>query len=69
MQNHELKITKRMIKKHLGLIALEQQSKKKASDTVKLGQHSIGRLSRVDALQQQAIARAIDKRRENEKSS
>ena len=58
-----------MIKKRLGLIALEQKSNKKVSDTVKSGQQSIGRLSRVVALQQQAIAREIDKHRENEKSS
>ena len=40
-----------------------------ASNTVELDQQSIGRLSRMDALQQQAMAKAISIRKQNEKRS
>ena len=67
MQNHELLTIRRIISERLELLALEQQSNEHASCTVKLDQQSVGRLSRMDALQQQAMAKAIDARRENEK--
>ena len=42
---------------------------KDATNTVELDQQSIGRLSRMDALQQQAMATAMSVRKQNEKRS
>ena len=44
----------------------EQQTNADARDTVTLQQDSVGRLSRMDALQQQAMAQAQERRRAQE---
>lgn len=51
------------------LAELEKEDRTNADsrDTVTLQQDSVGRLSRMDALQQQAMAQATQKRREVEK--
>ena len=53
----------------LNLLALEDEKNKTASETVTLDQQSVGRLSRMDALQQQAMAKAVDLRRQIEKKT
>lgn len=45
----------------------EDQTNQDASDTVELQQDSVGRLSRMDALQQQAMAQAQARRRVQER--
>ena len=67
MQNHELKIIKKIINDRLKILTFEGEVNKDASNTVELDQQSIGRLSRMDALQQQAMAKAINVRKQNEK--
>jgi DnaK suppressor protein len=47
---------------------LEASSNADARDTVELQQDSVGRLSRMDALQQQAMAQAAERRRIDELS-
>lgn len=44
----------------------EQAANADSRDTVELQQDSVGRLSRMDALQQQAMAQATERRREAE---
>ena len=51
----------------LNQLALEDEKNKNASETVTLDQQSVGRLSRMDALQRQAMAKAVDLRRKIEK--
>ena len=53
----------------LNQLALEDEKNKTASETVPLDQQSVGRLSRMDALQQQAMAKAVDLRRQIEKKT
>ena len=53
----------------LNQLALEDEKNKTASETVTLDQQSVGRLSRMDALQQQAMAKAVDLRRQIEKKT
>ena len=53
----------------LNQLALEDEKNKSASETVALDQQSVGRLSRMDALQQQAMAKAVDLRRQIEKKA
>ncbi len=69
MQNHELKIIKKIINERLKILTFEGEMNRDASNTVELDQQSIGRLSRMDALQQQAMAKAISIRKQNEKRS
>ena len=49
-------------------LAREDAANADARDTVELQQDSVGRLSRMDALQQQAMAQAQGRRREAEKT-
>ena len=46
----------------------EDEANADARDTVELQQDSVGRLSRMDALQQQAMAQATERRREAERA-
>ena len=69
IQNHELKIIKKIINDRLKILTFEGEVNKDASNTVELDQQSIGRLSRMDALQQQAMATAMSVRKQNEKRS
>ena len=48
---------------------MENKTNKNASETVALDQQSVGRLSRMDALQQQAMAKAVGLRRQIEKKA
>jgi DnaK suppressor protein len=50
-----------------GLLA-EDTANADSRDTVELQQDSVGRLSRMDAIQQQAMAQATGRRREAEKA-
>ena len=50
-------------------LALEDKKNKNASETVTLDQQSVGRLSRMDALQRQAMAKAVVLRRQIEKKA
>ena len=68
MQNHELKIIKKVITDHLKILTFEGELNKDASDTVELDQQSIRRLSRMDALQQQAMTKAMSMRKQNIKN-
>jgi DnaK suppressor protein len=49
-------------------LAREDASNADSRDTVELQQDSVGRLSRMDALQQQAMAKAQERRRAAERS-
>ena len=49
-------------------LALEDEANADARDTVELQQDSVGRLSRMDALQQQAMAQATERRRAAERA-
>ena len=69
MQNHELRIIKKLINERLKILSSEGELNNDASNTVELDQQSIGRLSRMDALQQQAMAKAMAVRKQNEKRS
>ena len=69
MQNHELRIIKKVINDRLKILSFEDELNNDASNTVELDQQSIGRLSRLDALQQQAMAKAMTVRKQNEKRS
>ena len=69
MQNHELKIIKKVISDRLKTLTFEGELNKDATNTVELDQQGIGRLSRIDALQQQAMAKAMTVRKQNEKRS
>ena len=46
----------------------EDSANKDARDTVTLQQDSVGRLSRMDAMQQQAMAQATERRRNQERA-
>lgn len=49
-------------------LALEDAANADSRDTVELQQDSVGRLSRMDALQQQAMAQATERRRAAERA-
>ena len=49
-------------------LALEAAANADSTDTVELQQDSVGRLSRMDALQQQAMAQAQARRRAQERT-
>lgn len=49
-------------------LAAEDSANADSRDTVELQQDSVGRLSRMDALQQQAMAQAQERRRSAEKA-
>ena len=69
MQNDKIRKIKLIINKRLELIDLDEQSNENALKPVELDQQIIGRLSRMDALQQQAMVKAVNIRRQNEKQS
>ncbi|MCK5517052.1 MAG: TraR/DksA C4-type zinc finger protein [Desulfobulbaceae bacterium] len=56
--NIDIKYFEKRLKKRIKAIAEEQEQQKKGSAPVELDQARIGRLSRMDALQQQAISKA-----------
>ena len=51
----------------LEVLECEDSANADARDTVKLQQDSVGRLSRMDAMQQQAMAQATERRRHAER--
>lgn len=56
-----------LIRARLAALDEEDAAGAEARDTVTLDQQSVGRLSRMDALQQQAMARATHERRARER--
>ena len=69
MQNDELKLVKKIINDRLKILTFEWAMNKDASNTVELDQQSIGRLIRMNAMQKQAMAKAMSMRKQNEKRS
>ena len=67
MNSNKWGVIKLVIENQLNDLALEEKNNKNASQTVALDQQSVGRLSRMDALQQQAMAKAVELRRQTEK--
>ena len=57
---------RRVLEARLDALQSENQANADARDIVTLDQQSVGRLSRMDALQQQAMAKATQARREVE---
>lgn len=55
------------LRKRLAELEREDGANADSRDTVELQQDSVGRLSRMDALQQQAMAQAQERRRESER--
>lgn len=62
--NHEL--YRSLLEQRMVTLNLERASQQKAGATVELDQTSVGRLSRMDALQQQAMSQANLRRQEIE---
>ena len=67
MQYHELEIIEKIINDRLKILTFEGELNKDASNSVELDQQSIGRLSRMDAMHRQAIAKAMHVSKQNEK--
>ncbi len=59
---------RRLLTKRLEALEIEDATASEARDTVPLDQQSVGRLSRMDALQQQAMAKATHLRRTQERT-
>ena len=57
-----------LIKKRLQALDVEDETAEGNRATVTLDQQSVGRLSRMDALQQQAMAKATHQRRQTERA-
>ncbi len=66
MESDELKQFRDLIEKRISELADELAAGHAATATVKLDQQMVGRLSRMDAIQQQAMAVAIEQRRKSE---
>tara|TARA_Y100001968_G_C19294862_1_gene686103 strand:- start:538 stop:876 length:339 start_codon:yes stop_codon:yes gene_type:complete len=69
MKNNRWKIITKIITERLVNLNLEEDHNQNASETVLLDQQLIGRISRMDALQNQAMAKALDLRKKNEKKA
>ena len=57
-----------IIRDRLQALEAEDKTSAQSRDTVVLDQQSVGRLSRMDALQQQAMAQATHRRRQGERA-
>ena len=68
MENSDISSIRELISQRLAKLREEILGATDTTKTVELDQQSVGRLSRMDALQQQAMAIALEKRRENEVS-
>lgn len=66
MNSEELKQFRDLIEERIAELTDELQSGQAATATVKLDQQMVGRLSRMDAIQQQAMALAAEQRRKAE---
>ena len=66
MKNVETQRFKTLILERLSEISAEAELNAQSLDTVALDQQAIGRLSRMDALQNQAMAKSMKVRRDNE---
>jgi DnaK suppressor protein len=64
MNENELALFRRMIGEQLNELANEDRLGRDAQKIVALDQQSVGRLSRMDALQNQAMAKAAQARRD-----
>ena len=65
MKPNDIADLRTQLQKQLELLIHEDGLGLEAQKTVKLDQQSVGRLSRMDALQQQAMAKATQTRRSN----
>ena len=63
MRDNKIKASLQALQQQL---IAEQAVGREAADTVELDQSRLGRLSRMDALQQQAMSQALNQRREIE---
>ena len=69
VKNSEAQRFKALILGRLSEIISEEELSRQGLDIVALDQQAIGRLSRMDALQNQAMAKSMKVRRDNEKSA
>ena len=69
MQNDQISLIKQLIQTRLDNLTLEEQANQSSKKIVELDQQSVGRLSRMDSLQQQAMAKAVALRRQSEKKT
>jgi len=65
VKNHELEIYRIALLSEKAALSADNAATVKNRDTVTLDQQSVGRLSRMDALQQQAMAQATQRRRDS----
>lgn len=68
MKQEDLARFRELIQKRLSALMEEGAVASGNTDTVVLDQQSVGRLSRMDAMQQQAMAKATQARREREEN-
>lgn len=66
MTPSDLALFREIIGNRLAEITTEIEGGEQATHTVELDQQKVGRLSRMDAIQQQAMAKAIETRRNSE---
>lgn len=66
MNADDLKHFKQLIRERLGALQAQSASGQQAQAVVELDQQAVGRLSRMDALQNQAMAKAQQARRDTE---
>ena len=66
MNDRELKLLKAQLLRSQAQLMSDEQVGKEAASIVELDQGKVGRLSRMDALQGQAMSQAINQRRELE---
>jgi len=64
--NEELEAFRKLITDQINNVTALEDAAGDSSDTVTLDQSKVGRLSRMDALQQQAMAQATEVRRKSE---
>ncbi len=66
MADIDLIATKERLVQRLAALEVESQQASSSRDAVELDQTKVGRLSRMDAMQRQAMAQAVDRRRAQE---
>lgn len=67
MDDHNLASVRSRLLKDLAALDAEDERGRDGRGTVTLDQQSVGRLSRMDALQQQAMAQATQRRRDGQR--
>ena len=66
-QNIDLKFFKKLLEERLEAITARREAQKEDEAPVELDQAKVGRLTRMDAMQQQAMAQAAGRRTEQER--